>query len=263
MTMAYWGKVFGGMAGFAMGGPFGAAIGAALGHAADSGIAPRLPFPFGPMTGSISAQVKVAALLGRKDQLFSLAVVVLAAKLAKCDGPVRRAEIDSFRSQFRIPEENLRDIGRLFDLARESSDGSTFYATQLGQSFSDNLVTLEVVMTSLFAIARADGAVNAKEHAFLKEVHNAFRLDRAAWERASGAAPPRPPPDEADPYEVLGVARSASSQELRTVWRNLMRENHPDALAARGAQPAFIEKAHASVARINAAWDRIKRERGL
>ena len=42
-----------------------------------------------------------------------------------------------------------------------------------------------------------------------------------------------------------------------------MRENHPDALAARGVPAEFIEKASASVARINAAWDRIKRERGL
>jgi len=35
--MAIWGKMFGGVAGFAVGGPFGALMGAALGHAADSG----------------------------------------------------------------------------------------------------------------------------------------------------------------------------------------------------------------------------------
>ena len=33
--MAVWGKMFGGIAGFAVGGPFGALMGAALGHAAD------------------------------------------------------------------------------------------------------------------------------------------------------------------------------------------------------------------------------------
>ena len=38
--MSYWGKVVGGMAGFAMGGPIGAVMGAALGHAADKGGAP-------------------------------------------------------------------------------------------------------------------------------------------------------------------------------------------------------------------------------
>ncbi len=107
--MGYWGKVIGGMAGFAMGGPFGAAIGAALGHAADSGMGQRFPFPFSPVANSVAGQAKVAALLGQKQQLFSIAVVALSAKLAKCDGPVKRTEIDTFRRQFRIPDSGVRD----------------------------------------------------------------------------------------------------------------------------------------------------------
>ena len=261
--MGYWGKVIGGMAGFAMGGPFGAAIGAALGHAADSGMGQRFPFPFSSATNSVAGQAKLAAMLGQKQQLFSIAVVALSAKLARCDGPVKRVEIDSFRRQFRIPDSGVRDIGRLFDLARETTEDFGVYATQLGTAFADNHSMLELVLGSLFAIARADGAVNGKEQAFLSGVHRAFRLDRHAWDRASGAAPPRPSADEPDPYAILGVARSAGGEELRAVWRKLMRENHPDALAARGVPPEFIAKASASVARINAAWDRIKRERGL
>ncbi len=259
--MGYWGKVIGGIAGFAAFGPFGAAIGAALGHAADTGMGPR--FPFSSINDSVSGQAKIAAMFGQKQQLFSIGVVALSAKLAKCDGPVKRAEIDAFRRQFRIPDGNVREIGRLFDQARETTEDFATYATQLGDAFADNRAMLELVLHSLFSVARADGAVNAKEHAFLSGVHRAFRLDRLAWDRASGAAPPRPSSDEPDPYEVLGVARSADGEELRAAWRKLMRENHPDALAARGVPKEFIERATASVARINAAWDRIKRERGL
>jgi DnaJ like chaperone protein len=261
--MGYWGKVIGGVAGFAMGGPFGAAIGAALGHAADTGIGPRFSFPFSTMANSLAGQAKVAALFGQKQQLFSIAVVALSAKLAKCDGAVTRAEIDMFRRQFRIPDGSLKDIGRLFDMARESTDDFQTYAEQLGDAFSANPTMLEVVLASLFAIARADGAVNAKERAFLAGVHKAFHLDQLAWDRASGATSARPNADEPDPYEILGVARTANGEQLRAVWKKLMRENHPDALAARGVPAEFIEKAGDSVARINAAWDRIKRERGL
>ena len=261
--MGYWGKVIGGMAGFAMGGPFGAAIGAALGHAADSGVGPRFAFPFSGITNSVAGQAKVAAMLGQKQQLFSIAVVALSAKLAKCDGPVSRTEIDMFRRQFRVPDASVRDIGRLFDQARENTDDFESYASQLGDAFSGNPMVLEAVLTSLFAIARADGAVNAKEQAFLHAVHRAFRLDRTAWDRASGASTARPSSAEPDPYEILGVSRSASGAQLRSVWKKLMRENHPDALASRGVPAEFIDKASASVARINAAWDRIKRERGL
>ncbi len=65
---------------------------------------------------------RLAAMLGRRDQLFAIAVVVLSAKLAKVDGPVDRAEIDAFKRQFRIPPEGVRDVGRLFDQARDSTE---------------------------------------------------------------------------------------------------------------------------------------------
>jgi DnaJ like chaperone protein len=69
--------------------------------------------------------------------------------------------------------------------------------------------------------------------------------------------------DEPDAYLVLGVSRSATVEEIRTTWKRLMRENHPDSLASRGVPAEFIERANEKVARINAAWDRIKRERTL
>jgi DnaJ like chaperone protein len=62
---------------------------------------------------------------------------------------------------------------------------------------------------------------------------------------------------------VLGVDRKASGDDIRAAWKRLMRENHPDSLASRGVPAEFIARASDKVARINAAWDRVKRERGL
>jgi DnaJ like chaperone protein len=259
--MGYWGKIIGGVAGFAVGGPFGAVVGAALGHAADSGIVTNMRLPFG---GDTLSPARVAAMFGRRDQLFAIAVVVLAAKLAKCDGLVKREEIDAFKRQFRIPPDSVRDIGRLFDQARDSSDGFEPYAVQLREAFADNRGVLEDVLAALFAIARADGAVNLPEQEFLHRVHAAFGLDRTAWDRVRGAGPRQAPVvSEPDPYGVLGLDRTATDQVLRTTWKRLMRENHPDSLAARGVPAEFIARANDKVARINAAWDRIKRERSL
>ena len=122
--MGYWGKLIGGTAGFFVGGPFGAVVGAALGHAADSGNMANFRLPFTAADSITPA--RVAALFNRREQLFAIAVVALSAKLAKCDGPVNRAEIDAFKRQFRIQPEFLRDIGRLFDQARESAEGFEF-----------------------------------------------------------------------------------------------------------------------------------------
>ncbi len=259
--MGYWGKIIGGMAGFAMGGPVGAVVGAALGHAADTGAMPNFRAQFGPQLGWNPA--RLAAIFNRRDQLFAICVVVLSAKLAKCDGLVRREEIDAFKRQFRIPPEAVRDIGRLFDQARDTAEGFEPYAVQLSEAFADNRGMLEDVLAALFVIARSDGPVNRAELDFLSRAHRSFGLDQVAWDRARGATPRRPQVDEPDAYAVLGVSRSASREEIRTTWKRLMRENHPDSLAARGVPAEFIVRANEKVARINAAWDRIKRERGL
>ena len=123
---------------------------------------------------------------------------------------------------------------------------------------------LEDVLAALFVIARADGPVNGRELDFLARTHRGFGLDQAAWERARGADPaPAGSPTNPTPTAVLGVAQSTSDEEICATWRRLMRENHPDSLAARGVPAEFIARANEKVARINAAWDRIKRERGL
>lgn len=259
--MSYWGKIIGGVAGFAMGGPMGAVLGAALGHAADSGAVHNLRQQIGSQM--MWNPARLAAMVGRKDQLFAFCVVVLSAKLAKCDGAVNRQEIDAFKRQFRIQPEAARDVGRLFDHARDSAEGFEGYATQLGEAFSDNHGILEDVLIALFAIARADGPINNSEQAFLSRAHHKFGLDQAAWDRARGASPQRPRSDEPDAYLELGIPRSATVEQIRARWKRLMRENHPDSLAARGVPAEFIARANDKVARINAAWDKIKRERGL
>lgn len=258
--MSYWGKFIGGLAGFAMGGPVGALFGAALGHAADEGRFQSFSFLGDRVMPFDSA--RVAAMLGGRDQLFAVGVTVLAAKLAKCDGPVSRMEIDAFKRSFAIPPENTAEVGRLFDQARDSAEGFEGYATQLGQAFSDSRGILEQVLAGLYQIARADGALNGAEADFLRRVAFAFRLDEAAIRRASGGVA-APQQSAEDAYAVLGLRRSATVDEIRTRWKQLVREHHPDVLASQGASPARVKLASEKVARINAAYDAIKRERRL
>ncbi|BAJ82571.1 DnaJ family protein [Acidiphilium multivorum AIU301] len=255
--MSVWGKIIGGVAGFAVGGPFGAVAGAALGHAADTGDLGSLGARLGRALPLDSA--RFAALLGRREQVFAIGATVLAAKLAKCDGPVVRAEIDAFKRQFRIEDAAIPTIGHLFDQAREDASGFEPYARQLGESFADNRLALEQVLGALFAIARADGPVNAREADMLARIGALFGLGEAA--RARAANPSGGNLGE-DPYQVLGIARTSSTEAIRAHWKALMRENHPDQLAARGVPAEFIARATERVARINAAWDTIKRERG-
>lgn len=254
--MGFWGKIIGGIAGFATGGPVGAIMGAMAGHAADS--ATRL----GPNAANM------AAMLGSREQLFAISVVVLSAKLAKCDGPVVRAEIDAFKRLFRIPPQNMKDVAELFDEARQTSADFEPFADRLGEAFASDKQVLEDVLGALFQIARADGPLTRGEVRFLQRVQVGFGLQAHEWERArDGQA--RPGAGAAgemagvDAYAVLGLPKDATDEQVRAAWRRLMRENHPDAMASRGASKDLIQRATDKVAEINSAWDRIKRERRL
>lgn len=62
-----------------------------------------------------------------------------------------------------------------------------------------------------------------------------------------------------DPYKELGVSPSASDDEIKTAYRNLVKKYHPDryANAPKEVQDQVSEK----VKRINTAYDEIKRMR--
>ena len=76
--MSIWGKVIGGFAGFAMGGPLGAILGTAAGHAYDKMKAGE--------AGRIDATTT-------RQVAFTTAVIVLSAKMAKADGQVTEDEV--------------------------------------------------------------------------------------------------------------------------------------------------------------------------
>ena len=70
-------------------------------------------------------------------------------------------------------------------------------------------------------------------------------------------------PGKGDPYAVLGLTRDATDAEIKTTYRTLIHENHPDKLMAQGLPQDFIDLANEKMAAINAAYDQIKKERGL
>lgn len=66
-----------------------------------------------------------------------------------------------------------------------------------------------------------------------------------------------------DAYQSLGVKASVADDELKKVYRKLMREHHPDKLAAQGLPEQMLKTATRRSQDIQSAYDRIKRARGL
>jgi DnaJ-domain-containing protein 1 len=64
-----------------------------------------------------------------------------------------------------------------------------------------------------------------------------------------------------DPFELLGVARDVSNEQLSHAYRSLCAENHPDKLQATGLSPRFVDIANKRMARINDAYRQILESR--
>lgn len=243
--MSVWGKILGGAAGFALGGPLGALIGAAAGHAVDK-------IREIPVDGDGTDATKHIA--------FTIGVIVLGAKIAKADGVVTRDEIAAFKQVFHIPPKEMKNVGRLFNQARKDAKGFEPYAQQIGRMFRENPAVLEELLFGLFHIARADGKVTQSEINYLARIAQIFGFDEATWDRIRAE---NLGPDASNPYDILGVTRDASDAEIKAAHRKLVKENHPDHLVAQGMPSEFIDLANEKLANINAAFDLIRKQRGL
>ena len=154
----------------------------------------------------------------------------------------------------------MKNVGRLFNQARKDARGFEPYAKQLGRMFAGNLGVLEELLDGLFHIARADGHVTEPELEFLEQVAACFGFNEAEWARIRAS---NMGPDSRDPYQVLGVAHAADEDEIKSAYRRLVRENHPDRLVAQGMPQEFIEIANEKLATINDAYERIQKMRGF
>lgn len=251
--MSIWGKVIGGVAGFAVGGPLGAIIGAVAGHHVIDRNTQGVP-----RIGNAEKQIA-----------FTTAVIVLAAKMAKADGQVTRDEVIAFKQLFRIPPDEAAAVGRIFDEAKRSADGYEPYAEQIADMFRYEWSVLEELIGALFHIAKADGHIHPNELQYLHRVALLFGFSERDFERLrtiylsgwQGQGGQTQKADDA--YDILGVARNQSDDEIKTAYRKLARENHPDMLTAKGMPKEFVELANEKLATINDAYDRIKQERGF
>lgn len=187
---------------------------------------------------------------------FAIAVVALGAKMAKADGQVTRDEVTAFREVFHIAAQDEAGAARVFNLARQDVAGYEEYAARIQVMFKNQPETLKDLLEGLFHIAVADGFYHPNEDAFLEKVSKIFGVPDAVFAALRVRFAPDAPQD---PYTVLGVTPDMPIAEIRKVFRRLVRENHPDAMIARGVPAEAAQLAEKRMADINRAWDEIER----
>lgn len=256
--MSIWGKILGGAAGFALGGPLGALIGAVAGHAVD---AMARDTALLAEAGAGGTTVETEERPPPTQQIaFTIGVIVLGAKMAKADGRVTPDEIRAFREVFQVEPEEMKNVGRVFDQARRDAQGYEPYARQLGRLFQQHPAVLEQLMDGLFHIARADGKVGSEELGYLETIAKLFGLTDRAWLRIKTANLGEV--ETTDPYAILGIGDEDGEAAVKARHRKLVLEHHPDRLVAQGMPPEFVAVAEDKLAKINAAYDEVKKRKG-
>lgn len=276
--MRWTGKIVGALLGFVAGlGPVGALIGLIIGHAYDE----RLAMDDGAGPAADLATVRAA--------FFSTTFEVMGF-VAKADGRVSEQEVAAAREvfrQFRLDEAQSRaaighfTVGKQldFDLDRALSRLLAacrgrrdllrmFLEVQLRAALLGN--DLQGRPRELLGrIARRIG-VSGIEFAHLEALLRLQGYGRG-WARSRpGAGRPggmRSPPPGADAlreaYEVLDVKREASDAEVKRAYRRQMSQNHPDKLLSRGLPESMLELAKEKTQAIQAAYEEIRKARGM
>lgn len=194
----------------------------------------------------------------RDESAFSIALIALSAKIARADGFVTENEVAAFRKFFAYPASEDAKVRMIFDLAKQDVSGFEHYVAQVARIFNNDPIVLEDVIDCLLYVALADGQAHPREMAMLEQAAGAFGLNPGAWRRLKAA---HLGADQDDPYLILGLDHDADIAAVRAKYRDLMRENHPDALIARGVPASLVKIAENRTAAINAAYERIIAER--
>lgn len=196
----------------------------------------------------------LAAARARRDEAaFSIALIALSAKMARADGAATAEEFAAFLRFFDFPAEEGHKVRMIYELAKQDVAGFEHYLARVAALYDDQPAILEDVLDCLYYIATADGVEHPREKAMLDQAAKAFRLSSAAARRLRAAHFGL---GKDDPFAVLGLAPDASPALVKGAYRALMRDNHPDALIARGVPPALIKIAEARSAAINDAYEK-------
>lgn len=203
-------------------------------------------------------------------ELFVLgAISAMLAKMAKADGHVSEREVrycEGVFDRLGLHGEKRKYCIRVFRTAKNDARSIFDYASSFASEQTDESVR-EIVYDILWDLACVDGRLGSAEREILRRIPGPLGVDPRlyAWQCArrhlseEGARAP----SRDDPYAVLGCARTASDEELRSAYRAKAKRLHPDMLRAQGLSEELVGRATEQMARLNAAWDEIKKARGI
>jgi len=268
--MGIFGKLLGGIFGFFIGGPLGAAIGILLGHQIDKG----------------ATQLEEDVDWSRQDRasiqrVFFDTTFAVMGHLAKADGRVSEAEIQRARAimqRLGLSEAQRTAAIARFNAGKDGDFDLRDTLQNLRRVAPGRHDLLQLFLEIQIELLLSDGAVDAHEYQLLDRIATQLGFNEIALQhlialvQGEGVFHQRqqhqrsqsatPAPDKLGAaYAVLGVSSGIGNSELKTAYRRLMAQHHPDKLIAQGLPQEMVTAATRRVQEIQEAYECIKKSR--
>jgi DnaJ like chaperone protein len=242
--------MFGSM-GFMIGGPIGAIAGAALGH--------HLVDKAGQSYGWGANRLEYAE---QTQAAYFVSMFSVLGKMAKADGVVDPKEIaivDQFINGLSVGEREKAFARQVFNEAKDSPYSLDDFARQFYQIGRGQPAVLLSYMDLLFQIAAADGRLHPAEEAALRQIKAIFHITDEQFNNVKDVYFK----DVNKFYKVLDVTPDSSEEEIKTNYKKLVKEFHPDTIVSKGLPEEFIQFATKRFREIQEAYETIRTEKGF
>ena len=242
--MVKFGKWVGLGLGWALGGPVGGILGLAVGSIFDTG------------TNVVTGQER-----GTRTQTlrgdYAASLLVLTAAVMKADGRVMKSELDYVKRYFitRFGSATANEaVVMLRDILKQEIPLRDV-ANQLGQRL-DYALRLEM-LHFLYGIASADGSVSEQEIQVIQNIAGYMSVTDSDYQSISAMFVSQT--DSA--YKILEIEPTSSDEDVKKAYRSMAMKYHPDKVSHLGED--FKKVAHEKFRKVQAAYDQIKKERGI
>ena len=207
-------------------------------------------------------------------------LVSLLAKVAKSDGRVSELEarlitqvLDDLSQKVSGVSGVREYLKEVYNSQKENIDNAYETARNYKRAFNLNYDTCVARLTFFLNLAYIDGEFNKSEQDVIRNIAYGFGIDKETLDEiiykfdsfygSRFGADRDEVSRENDAFEVLGLSKNASLDEVKARYKELVRQYHPDILMGRGESKEVIERSTKKLQEINEAYGRLKEKFGV
>lgn len=288
--MPMMGKILGLIFGYMFGRIPGAVLGVIVGHFFDRGYSQD----FSQMGGFGRFFTDIDS--AKQQAIFFHSLFAALGHLAKSDGRVTPAEIKiatNLMDDMQLSGEARQEAQQAFREGKDANYPIVDTLKSFVESCHGRRDILQVFLEILIQAAFADGTLSPGEYRVLEKVAKPLGFNRKDLDalvsmyeaevrfrsasnrgqhqrqqhRQHSRSQQAPQYSEKqtlnDAYQILGVAASDDDKVIKRAYRKLMAEHHPDKLVSKGLPEQALEIAKGKTQDIQAAYELVKKSRGL